>query len=147
MISTFSAQYRDWPPTPGQGTPASSRIRVGIACGEVFYGNVGYAGRSDFTALGNAVNLASRLQDLNRTTGTTILIDEETRAGLQESDPRSVRWSRSRCGDSPVPPPCMAPDAPQPRSRNAPGKSSGGTPPFLTGRQAMVGIPAVGFCG
>lgn len=88
MVSAFSARYRDWLSTPGRETTASSRIRVGIACGEVFYGNVGYARRSDFTALGNAVNLASRLQDLNKTTGTTILIDGETRAGLPESDAR-----------------------------------------------------------
>jgi len=88
MTETVFARYRDWLSAPGLGMPASSRIHAGIACGEVFYGSVGYARRSDFTALGKAVNLASRLQDLNKTTGATILIDGETRAGLPESDPR-----------------------------------------------------------
>ncbi len=88
MVASFARNYRDWlPPHLRQGAP-SSRIRVGIATGEVFYGNVGYERRSDFTALGRAVNLASRLQELNKETGTTILMDEETAKGLPEGDTR-----------------------------------------------------------
>lgn len=86
MTSAFALEFRDWLPSPMRADSGASRIRVGIASGELFYGNVGYERRSDFTALGRSVNLASRLQELNKETGTSILIDEETAKGLPVGD-------------------------------------------------------------
>ena len=88
MTAAYAAEYRSWLPAKLRQAVRTSRIRVGVASGEVFYGNVGYEKRSDFTALGMAVNLASRLQDLNKETATSILIDEETSKGLPEGDTR-----------------------------------------------------------
>ena len=88
MTVAYAAEYRSWLPAELRASVPASRIRVGIASGEVFYGNVGYERRSDFTALGMAVNLASRLQDLNKETGTAILIDEATATGLPAGDAR-----------------------------------------------------------
>ncbi|MDP3178582.1 MAG: adenylate/guanylate cyclase domain-containing protein [Spirochaetaceae bacterium] len=88
MTKTYGLEYRAWLPAQLRASPSASRIRVGIASGELFYGNVGYEKRSDFTALGRAVNLASRLQELNKETGTAILIDEETAKGLAAGDGR-----------------------------------------------------------
>ena len=54
-------------------------IRVGIHFGDAVIGNVGSAERMNYTALGNSVNLAARLEGLNKEYGTTILVSEAVR--------------------------------------------------------------------
>jgi adenylate cyclase len=54
-------------------------IRLGIHSGEAVVGNVGSAERMNYTALGNSVNLAARLEGLNKEYGTTILVSEAVR--------------------------------------------------------------------
>jgi adenylate cyclase len=49
------------------------RTRVGLHVGEAIVGNVGSADRMNYTAIGSAVNLASRLEGLNNAYGTSIL--------------------------------------------------------------------------
>jgi adenylate cyclase len=60
------------------GWPAF-RTRFGVHTGEAVVGNVGSADRMSYTVLGAAVNLASRLESLNRRYGTEILVSEAVR--------------------------------------------------------------------
>jgi adenylate cyclase len=50
--------------------------RFGIHVGEAVVGNLGSMERMNYTALGNTVNLAARLEDLNKQFGTAILVSE-----------------------------------------------------------------------
>ena len=56
-----------------QGLPPLS-FGVALHLGEILWGNVGAADRLDFTAIGPAVNLVSRLEGLCRPLGRTVLI-------------------------------------------------------------------------
>lgn len=46
----------------------------GLSLGEVFYGNIGAPGRLDFTVIGNAVNLASRLESMCKEFDEALLV-------------------------------------------------------------------------
>jgi adenylate cyclase len=61
-----------------EGLP-SFPVRLGIHCGEAVVGNLGSAERMDYTALGTSVNLAARLEGLNKEYGTTILVSDAVR--------------------------------------------------------------------
>jgi adenylate cyclase len=60
-------------------------IRVGINSGEAAVGNFGSARRFSYTAMGDGVNLASRLEGLNSQYGTTVLISDATRQAIGEA--------------------------------------------------------------
>src|SRR5262245_39796092 len=72
----LAAQRATW---VAAGRPGR-RARVALHTGDAVVGNIGSDARLDFTAIGDTVNLASRLEGMNKAYGTELLLSESTRA-------------------------------------------------------------------
>ena len=69
---------------------------VGVHVGDVMYGNIGSRNRLDFTVIGPAVNMASRLETLTKQLGRPVLLSRAF-ADFVQSD-----FDLERDGDYPV---------------------------------------------
>jgi adenylate cyclase len=63
---------------------------IGLNSGKVVAGNVGGAGRLEFGVIGDAVNVAARVEAATRETGDTVLLSEHTRELLRGEHPELV---------------------------------------------------------
>jgi adenylate cyclase len=83
MMQRLERCNADW---ASRGFPAIS-IRVGIATGTASVGAIGSEARVDYTAIGDTVNLASRLEGANKHFGSQILVCGSTRKELPADIP------------------------------------------------------------
>lgn len=79
MLSELEALNRSW---AERGRPTLA-IGVGVNTGDMVAGNIGSEAIMSYTVIGDAVNLGSRLESLNKQYGTTLIISEMTRARLK----------------------------------------------------------------
>ena len=87
MIERLKELNRQW---ESQGKQPIA-IGIGINTGKVTFGNIGKGKKIEFTVIGDAVNLAARLEGLNKEFGTSIVISDETRARLgDQADARTL---------------------------------------------------------
>lgn len=78
MAASLATLNQEW---TEKGRPPL-KIGVGVNTGPVAVGNMGSDRLFDYTAIGDNVNLASRLEGLNKYYGTSILISQTTAASL-----------------------------------------------------------------
>ena len=71
------ASLKEWNVTRKIQGKEEIRIGIGLHCGEVFTGSIGFAGRMEYTVIGDAVNTASRIESLCKQFQAEFLISEE----------------------------------------------------------------------
>ena len=85
-IRGWTDAYRQ---TPRAAALGLGRTRIGIETGDVIVGDVGIRAKLDYTAYGDAVNSAARLEAANKELGSTICIGPET---ASRCPPDLLRW-------------------------------------------------------
>lgn len=60
------------------------RIGVGVHCGEVVVGDIGGDGQREYTAIGDVVNVASRVESATKELGVTVLVTDAVRQAVGE---------------------------------------------------------------
>jgi adenylate cyclase len=81
MIDKLRDLQKKW---KKEGIP-SFDIGIGLNSGDAIVGNMGSSNRFDYTAMGDNVNLASRMEGLNKIYGTNIIISGNTHKIIKEN--------------------------------------------------------------
>jgi adenylate cyclase len=79
MLKELEELNRRW---AAEGRPTLA-IGVGVNTGDMVAGNIGSESIMSYTVIGDAVNLGSRLESLNKQYGTSVIISDATRERLQ----------------------------------------------------------------
>jgi adenylate cyclase len=84
MVDERLPRFNRW--LSEQGIDHQFRMGIGLNSGPVMSGNVGSERRLEYTAMGDTVNTASRLESMTKETGCQLLVAESTRSRLRAPD-------------------------------------------------------------
>ena len=92
---------------------------IGVHTGTVVVGDIGARRRREYTAIGDAVNVAARIEELTKLHGAPILVSEDTRRGVGGAirfspAPAAAVRGKSEPVRTYVPSVAPAPDRPRP---------------------------------
>ncbi len=88
----IQAEIRRYNATLPAGSPARLEIGIGIHGGSLMLGTIGEKERMETTVISDAVNVASRLENLTKTYGTPIIVSEAVVGALDPSDRFMCRY-------------------------------------------------------
>jgi len=91
MLTRRLPQLGKWMTEHGLGN--GFEMGIGLNTGPVMTGNVGHARRMDYTAVGDVINTASRIEALTKQAPFSILLADSTAAALSDRPPDLVFWN------------------------------------------------------
>ena len=83
-LAQLLEKWKTDPPLPGGETKPQLDFRCGLSSGEAIVGNMGSSDRFDYTALGDIVNLGSRLESGNKKYETRIMMSQKTQEFIKD---------------------------------------------------------------